>query len=495
MAVVIGLDLGTTNCKAVALGENGTVLAAVSQAYPLQSTRPGWAEQDPRQVWVGAARALRALADRSALASVAGLCVSGAMHSVLPIGEEGNPLALAMTWADQRAAGCVDSLRSQTDAHALYLRTGCPLRATYHAPRLRWWLEQGAETVRGAARFVAIKDWILHRLTGVWATDWSLASTSGLFDIRSLTWVDEALALAGVPEDRLCPVVSPEEVIGVLTKQAAMRTGLPEGLPVVAGASDGALANVGAGAVDPGQLVVTVGTSGAIRRIVRSPWFDPEERTWCYVLVKERWFAGGAINNGGLALEWVRERFYPELGAEQGYEAMLREAAAVAPGAEGVLMLPYLTGERSPHWQAGLSAVIYGLGLQHTRAHVARAAMEGVAFCLADVWQALAEETVPAQPARLTGGITQSLLWAQIVADVLGIALAPVQVADASALGAAVLGHWALGYSRSLGWRPHKVPASLIQPDAGRHSCYQRQHQAFQDLSRLVARGPRAPQP
>ena len=487
MALLIGLDLGTTSCKAVALTAEGRLLAAASTTYSLQWPQPGWAEQDVWKVWRGTAEALQALAAQLLPAQVTGICLSGAMHSLFPVDDEATPLAPAMAWADNRAAPQATALSARTDPHTLYQRTGCPLCSTYHVARLRWWFEQALQVAQRATRFIAIKDWILHRLTGVWATDLSMASATGLLDIHRLAWDEEALSLAGVSVERLPPLVVASTVVGELTKRAADETGLPAGIPVVAGGSDGGLANLGAGAVTSGQVVVTVGTSGAIRRVLDYPWLDEEERTWCYVLMEGRWFAGGAINNGGLALQWVRERFYPELPAEAGYEQLLTDAAAIPPGAGGVLMLPYFTGERSPHWNAAARAIIYGLGLEHSRAHVARATLEAVAFCLADVWQALAEGNEPAEPARLTGGIVRAPIWVQILADVLGIPLAPVQIADASALGAAILGHWALGNIPALAEGGALPRLDLIlEPDPQRHAFYSARHQAFQSLYRRL---------
>ena len=486
MATLVGLDLGTTNCKAVAVTAGGRVLATASSSYGLHSPQPGWAEQDVRKVWQGVIRTLHALRAQLSSRQVDGLCLSGAMHSMLLVDKHGAALCPAMTWADNRAAPCVERLRARVDAAAMYQRTGCPLRSTYHPVRLRWWVEERPQLARRAARFVAIKDWILHQLTGLWATDFGLASTTGLLDIRQLTWDQEALSAAGVSEQRLPSLVSPSAVVGGLTKQAAEDTGLSAQLPVVAGSSDGALANLGAGAVEAGQVVVTVGTSGAIRKVLDDPWLDSRERTWCYLLAEGRWFAGGAINNGGLALQWVRQQLYGELAADAGYRQLLEDAASVPPGAGGVLLLPYLAGERSPHWDPAARAVIHGLGLEHTRAHVARAALEGVAFCLADVWEALAGDEDQIQPARLTGAIADAPVWAQVVADVLGISLAPIRVADASALGAAILGNWALGNSKELG--AHHTPrlSEVFEPDAHRHSLYARRHKAFQSLYRRL---------
>jgi gluconokinase len=408
------------------------------------------------------------------------------MHSVLPVDAAGVPLAHALTWADQRAAPQAEALRQQLDPaarHALYARTGCRLNALYHPAKLRWWRQAAPAVFAQAARFVALKDWVFWRLTGRWLTDLGLASTTGLLDLQRLDWDPVALSLAGLDAACLPRLAAPDAVGGALQPAAAAATGLPAGLPVVPGSSDGGTANLGAGAVSPGQSVVTVGTSGAVRRLAAAPWLDPAERTWCYSLAAGRWFAGGAINNGGLALQWVRERFYPDLPGPAGYERLLHDAAAVAPGAEGVRLLPYFAGERSPHWNPSARAALTGLGLEHTRAHVARAALEGVAFCLADVWAVL-EPLPQSEPvARLTGNIARVPVWAQIVADVLGLRLEADEAADASAIGAALLGHLALGHFASLeecALRPSVV--EVYEPDPVRHADYAPLHAGFQAL-------------
>jgi len=258
-------------------------------------------------------------------------------------------------------------------------------------------------------------------------------------------------------------------------------------LPVVPGTSDGGSANLGSGAVRAGQSVVTMGTSGAVRRVVDEPLLDSQQRTWCYVLLEGRWFAGGAINNAGLALQWVRERFYPDMPGDDGYKHLSVDAAGVAPGAEGVRFLPYFTGERSPHWNPEARALLSGLGLPHTRAHIARAVMEGVAYCLDDVWEVLSAEALASGEVRLTGNVTHNPVWAQIVADVLGVPLIADEAADASALGAALLGHLALGHLASLDEAAQALPAGhTYAPDPRRHAFYRAEHQAFQELYRRL---------
>jgi gluconokinase len=256
---------------------------------------------------------------------------------------------------------------------------------------------------------------------------------------------------------------------------------------VIAGTHDGGTANIGAHSFEHGESVITVGTSGAIRHVVDRPLLDTLERTWCYWLGEGRWLAGGAINNGGVALQWVREKFYAEIAGEAGYQKLLEEATANPRGADGLFFLPYFNGERSPYWDAAVRAQISGLGLEHTRGHIARAAMEGVAFCLADVWVALQSRRTESNRVRLTGGITQAPGWSQIVADVLGLPLLSLEAADASAFGAAMLGHQALGSATIDHLAPPLPEKPTFIPDSDRHTRYSEIHRHFQDLYHRTA--------
>ncbi len=488
MTIIAGIDLGTTNCKAIAYTPGAGVLTTANRDYPLHSPHSGWVEQDPHDVWAGLVGALLALREKlpSGL-KIDGLSLSGAMHSVMPLDQAGTPLANAMTWADQRAAPQAEALRREWDVHEIYLHTGCPVQQIYHPAKLRWWQQERPDLDQQAARYAAIKEYVLYRLTGRWVSELGLASTTGLLDLQTLEWHPEALEMAGIRPERLPELVSPFEIIGGLLPEAANQVGLPAGLPVIAGNSDGALANLGAGAAGEGESVITVGTSGAVRVTTSRPLLDPLERTWCYVFTEGRWFAGGAINNGGLAMQWALERLYPEFKGEASYLRFLEDVAKIPPGSGGVMALPYFAGERSPHWNAHARAVILGMGLEHSRAHIARAVLEGVAYCLADVWQALSAQRKLRLPVRLTGGITHSPVWSQIVADVLGVPLAPTEVTDASVIGAAILGLQALGVVESKDELvANGQPENELKPDADKHAFYITQHQQFQELYRKL---------
>lgn len=485
--IVIGLDLGTTTCKAIAIDRQGRLQAAASANHPLYTPHPGWVEQSPEDLWKGVVNVMQQIGQKLPAERIAAICISGAMHSIFPVDRSGNPLANASTWADTRAAEETRQLRQQIDLIEVYRKVGCPVQHIYHLPRLAWWVEQSRSLPEPPHYYVGLKDWILYRLTGRWITDIGMASTTGLMNIHTQQWDPDVLSLIHLEQKFLPQIVSPISLENPLTPLAAEMLHATPGIPVIPGSSDGGLANLGAGVARNGEMVVTVGTSGAVRKIVSEPWFDPQARTWCYSLLENVWFAGGAINNGGLAIQWVRERFYPEFVDGEGYAQLMQDAARIAAGAGGVLFLPYFTGERCPHWDPTLHAGLVGLGLEHTRAHVARAVLEGVAYCLADVWEILCSGGDLETTIHVTGSITHNPVWISILADVLGVPVIPFEAADASAVGAGMMGHLALGNIAKLEEIPQLIPAqSLIQPNAENHAVYQSSHRSFQGEYRKI---------
>ena len=482
MEYVIGLDLGTTNCKAVAMSEDGKILRTSSSSYSLHYPHPGWVEQNPDDIWSGAQKTIQGLDYKSIPGDLVNICISGAMHSIFPIDKNDQILAPAMTWADQRATNQVQEIQNSIDETSIYHRSGCPLNFIYHAPKIRWWFDKAPQIASKTAKFVAIKDYIIFKLTGKWITDRGLASTTGLLDIRTGRWIPELLNLAYINIQHLPDLVWSSEKVGGVTREASLLTNVPENILVFPGTHDGGLANIGAGANSYNQIVITVGTSGAVRKFVEEPEFDDRQRTWCYLTQKEQWLVGGAINNGGLSVKKVKNLYYNFVG-DNGYAQLYHDASCIPPGSEGLLILPYFSGERSPHWDPNVRASIFGLGLIHNRAHFARAILEGVAYCIKDVHQALisSKDVNPETNdiIYLTGGITKSPIWIQILSDVLGVALRSVEIADASAIGAAFLG------LQSSGIKPIKEHSMVnyfgktYLPISENHSLYNDIYQIF----------------
>lgn len=430
--VTIGVDLGTTSVKALALDSAGRVVARSGGGYPLHSGTDGSAVQDAEQVVAVALDALSALHRQLAGVTVRAIVPSAAMHSLVLLDRSGRVMGPALTWADTRPALTLPQLRAQLDPAWSYPRTGCPLQAPYHPARL-WWLRQTQPDVFGTVgHFVSLTDLLLHRLTGHWATSVGLASTTGLWNLQASRWDPELLAALGIQPGRLPTVLDAREPVGPVL------AGPWRGVPVLAGSSDGALANLGTGAALE-DVVVTVGTSGAVRRLSARPHLDPLARSWSYRLDLQTHLVGGAINNGGLLLDWVRRSWYSDLDTATGFARLLHDAGEVPAGADGLTLLPYLSGERSPHWRADLRATLHGLTLAHGRAQVARAALEAVAFSLAQV-RALDEET-PGSRVYSTGGLAADPGWNRLLASVLGVPVHLLEAGDASATGAALLGH------------------------------------------------------
>jgi gluconokinase len=431
----IGLDLGTTGCKAVAVASNGTVLGVTGGKYPLEQAEAGQATQNPVLVLEAACEALQQLcAELNAPPLALGL--SGAMHSLLAVDARGHPLASALTWADARPGTKLEKLRSQIDPLDVYALTGCPLQAPFFPAKLEWLRQSQPNVFSRAARFISITEFVSEALTGTRGSSLGIASATGLLNLETQTWDETLLELCGLSQDQFSPVFDADAVIGTVTPSAAERTGLPLGLPVISGSSDGPCANLGAGAM-PGQTVITVGTSGAVRQILDMPQLDPLARTFCYRVSSTQLLAGGAINNAGLLIEWLGSNLYVDVARAERFERLFADADSVAPGADGLTVLPYLTGERSPHWRSDLNFSVHVASLHHSRAHIARATLEAIAFCLADIAKIIGLDR--SRPVKLTGGFTKSRVWTQLLADVLQLSLEPVELADASALGAARL--------------------------------------------------------
>ncbi len=493
---VLGVDLGTTNAKAAAYGLDGERLAHHDVEVPLAAADDDRAEQDPDAILAAAVQVIAAVAAdlRRQGRRVAGVGFSGAMHSLLAVDGAGRPLTPALLWADNRAADQVTEIRRLTVPGALTARTGTPLHPMTPLAKLRWYAEVAPDVAARAARWMSLKEYVLLRLTGAAVVDHSIASATGLFAIAARDWDPEALALAGVDRDHLSTLV-PTRTVLALTPAAAGQVGLPEDVPIVVGASDGPLANLGTGAIEPGVASLTIGTSGAVRVRVDRPRGDAAGRLFCYAGAgPDDWVVGGAVSNGGLVLKWARDHLFPDLsaaaraGGEDPYDVIDRLAAGVAPGAGGLLFLPHLVGERAPRWDPDLRGALVGLTVRHGRDQVLRALMEGVVLHLATVVGAMAAAGHPPRAIRASGGFTASDLWLGIAADVLGVPLTVPRRAEGSGFGAALVAMGALGLAD-----PDALAlavtrdARTVVPDAARADRYRRVLAVYEDLEAALA--------
>lgn len=442
----IGVDVGTTGVRAMAYTAKGQSIASADAFYPLETPQYDWAEQNPRQIYDAlkevVAKVVKDLQYK--LVHISGIALSTVMHSFIPQDENYQLLGKMITWADSRSSDIVHRLEADEKCRQFYFRTGCPLHASYPLAKILWVKEHQPEVFEKMAHIGSIKDFLFNAMTDEWVVDKSVASSSGLYNALEEKWDEEILDFIGISVDQLPPVVS-TTYRGSLHKNVADALGLPEGLPIVIGATDGVLVNVGIGAVSKGQLSATIGTSGAIRMLTEKPQMDPKGRTWCYNLTDTMWVAGGAINNGGMILRWMRDRILHYHGSQMEqfdidpYDLMTMKARNVPAGSGGLLLMPFFTGERAPYWNSDLRGAFIGLSLNHSRSYMIRATMEGICYSLRSVLDAL-REFEDVEDIRISGSFTKSELWVQIMADIFNEPITLPNNSEGASFGAAVLG-------------------------------------------------------
>ena len=444
----VSIDIGTTGCRIELFNSLGESIQKKSAEYALNIRHTGWAEQDPEEIYAAIMRCLRELP----MTKVDAIVLSSPFHSVTALNGSGIPVSPLLTWHDNRAIDQASNIKA--DLPGLYERTACPSHPMYLPAKILWFKHNSSDY--GETKYyVGIKELIVYRWFGRFLVDRSLASGSGLYNYLTDSWDRELVTYLGIDQDQLSQIVDTTYQIVVNQESPLTEVGLRPGTVCVLGAGDGVLSSLGVGAVRKGQLTAAIGESGAVRIISSVPKVDARARTWSYYLSKDIWVLGGAINNGGIAYRWIRDNFMQEeveLAKQNGwdsYEVINQKVMEIPPGAEGLLCLPYLTGERSPHWNANVRGIFLGLGLNHNRYHMARATIEGVAFRMYSVFLALQELGGQVNEVVLTGGVSRSPLWVQTFADVFQREIL-LSRREASSFGAWILLQYAQGHIKSL---------------------------------------------
>ncbi len=449
--IILALDVGTTGVKAVAFDLASPWRYVAIREYPLLEPQPGWQVQDPELMMSATAAAAAECTAVTGGADVVAVALSCAMHGLLGLDAAMRPLTPLITWADGRAAPQARFLRTSGQAGELHRATGTPVHPMTPLTKLMWFSRNEPRTWARARWWVGLKDFLLYRMTGSLVTELSSASGTGLLDMAARTWSPAAVALAGVSVDQLPAIVATTATLP-LSPDAAGRLALPAGTPVVSGAGDGPLGNLGTGAITTGVAGLSLGTSGAIRMVVPKPRVDDEGALFCYALTESVWVVGGAVSNGGVVIRWAGDSLAPDLSAPArglADEILLSLAGTVPAGSDGLVMLPYLLAERAPLWDPDLPGAYLGLRRGHTRAHLIRAAIEGVCRQLAVITDRL-DRIAGVSSVRVTGGAFRSPLWRDVMAASLNRPLHLVAAAEGSALGAAALGLLAVGRATQL---------------------------------------------
>ncbi|NWF96893.1 MAG: xylulokinase [Candidatus Thorarchaeota archaeon] len=474
---IVAIDVGTTGVRSMLFDVKGAVLSRAYMEFESRFPSPSWVEQDAESWWTATCETLkRMLKDAPCRPSeIAAVSITNQRETVVPVDSHGKPLRNAIVWQDRRTTAQCEWIRNTVAPEEVYQTTGLTIDPYFTAPKLLWMKENEPDKFRAAETFLLVHDYIVFRLTGQRVTDFSNASRTMLFDIRRGDWSDRMLDALDIPRDKLPAPVESGTVVGETTPDASRATGLAKGTPVVAGGGDQQCAALGVGVVRPGSIKATTGTGTFMLAYSESVRLDPLARVLCSRhVVPGAFVVEASMFTTGSALRWFRD----QLGAEERmhademgvdpYDVMTEEASAVPAGSEGVLHLPHFVGAGAPYWNPNSRGAFVGLALGHTRKHLMRAVLEGVAYDLRTNLDVMSELVIKGKELRVTGGAARSEVWMQIQADVLGIPVIRTEMEEATAVGAAILACKGVGLFKSVAdaaegmvrVRPPLVPTS-----------------------------------
>jgi len=493
MRYYLGLDIGTSGTKALLIDETCRPIASVTAEYPLSTPRPLWAEQDPAHWWDAVVSTTKSVLAKAGISgdAVAGIGLSGQMHGSVFLDGQDSVLRPAILWCDQRTQAECDWITERIGKDNLASTISNPVLTGFTAPKIVWLRNHEPDTYAKVAKVLLPKDYIRLKLTGVHATEVSDASGTALFDVANRNWSDRALEAAEIPRSWMPDSAESVEVTGWINAEAAAATGLAVGTPVVGGGGDQAAGAVGSGIVESGVVSSVVGTSGVVFAYADAHAVDPQPRvhTFCHA-VPGKWHTMGVVLSAGGSLRWLRDTLYQseyaaeQSGGDNAYNVITREAASVPAGSEGLIFLPYLTGERTPHPDPNARGVFFGLTLRHTRAHMARAVLEGVAFALNDTFTIFEDIGIDISQVRAPGGGAKSPIWRQIHADITGREHVTLSIDEGPALGVALLAAVGTGAFASVpdACRAAIRAVSSTAPDPADHIKYRRTYPIYRNL-------------
>jgi xylulokinase len=483
----LGIDVGTGGTRAVVIDPDGKVVAsATAEHVPFVSTRTGWAEQDPEDWWRATITVVREVLSQSSSDEIKAVGLSGQMHGLVLLDQSDEVLRPAIIWCDQRTDSQCKSLTELVGANRLIELTCNPALTGFTLPKMLWVREWEPEVWRSVRSVLLPKDYVRLKLSGDRATDVADASGTLLFDVKARRWSSEMLSATEIDERLLPRVYESPEVTGSISSAGAEATGLRAGTPIIAGGGDQAANAVGMGIVRSGAASSTIGTSGVVFASTDKPLLDPKGRvhTFCHA-IPDRWHVMGVTQGAGLSLRWFRDQFGATEGAGcNSYDRLTKEASLVSSGSDGLIWTPYLMGERTPHLDPFAKAALVGLTASHTRAHIVRAILEGVAFSLRDAFEIFNEMGVQVEEIRLGGGGARSRLWRQIQADVYGQPVKTVAAEEGAAFGAALLAGVAAGIWSSVDAACDTVVriADHLEPNAESVKILAQQYERFKQI-------------
>lgn len=445
---LLGIDIGTTGAKVLLIDAGGRVRAVAFHEYPMFMPQPFWAEQNPADWWRAAVRGIRQVLSRGRIGPgrVAGVGLTGQMHGLVLLDRRGSVIRPCIMWNDQRTGAQCRTIIQKIGMTNLLKFTGNTVLPGFTAPKILWVRDHDSACYQRIAKFLLPKDYVRFMLTGGVLSDVADASGTGLFDVRNRRWSDEMFKALKLPQAWRPGVTESPAISGRVSRAGARATGLLAGTPVIGGAGDQAAQAIGAGVVDEPSVLVTIGTSGVVFAASRTFRSHPQGRlhAFCHA-VPGVWHLMGVMLGAGGSLRWFRDSLTdPETRAARTrgrnvYDRITAAASKITPGSEGLIFLPYLTGERTPYTDPDARGVYFGLSLMHTRRHLARAVIEGVSYGLLDSFNLLRRLGVNVKKIRVSGGGARSAFWRQVIADVFNLEAVTVEVTEGAAYGAALL--------------------------------------------------------
>ncbi len=483
---VIGVDIGTGSAKAVALDADRKVIATSQSFYSnIKESKPGYSEQDPEIIWAAFVKCIQEVSGKLNHLPVA-VSISSCMHSLLAVDKNNSALTPLITWADSRSEKIAEALRKTKKGKNIYKLTGTPIHSMSPLCKIKWMKEQAKDIFKNTFKFVSIKEFIWFRLFDKYEVDYSIASATGLFNIKKLKWNIESLSFCGINKSSLSKPVPTNFIRNDVNVGYARILGIKPDTQFCIGASDGCLANLGSDAIEPGAAALTIGTSGAVRIAGRKPIVTYKTMVFNYLLDDTTFISGGPVNNGGNVLKWMFKTFLNNASpSDDDYKNIFSQIESIPAGSNGLIFLPYLYGERAPIWDEKASGIFFGIQAFHTNAHFFRAALEGICFTLNNILEII-DTSVAIKQLNVSGGFVHSTIWMQILADISGKDLCLLQTEDASSIGAALLAMKSLKIIDNYSFQ--HTNANTIASNNKNHISYEKYYGVFKKLYKLSAK-------
>jgi len=491
MDCIITIEIGTGAIRVAAFDLKGAMLGSSKGAYPTFHARPDFSEQDPEQIFITMLYILKNFLNEKIHPKkhkVVCICFSAAMHSVLPIDKNGVPIGNAMVWSDNRAKKEANELKNSKLGKSLYKVTGTPIHAMSPLNKITWIKNNDKERFNSAQKFISIKTYILQQLTGEYIVDYSIASATGMLNIYTLKWENDALKPAGITKEKLPDLVPVFYTPKKLKKEFQTSLGLPDKVKLIVGSSDGCMATLGAGVWGDGKATVTLEESGAVRVTGKAALQDDKQRLFNYLITEGHYVSGGPTNNAGSVFEWYAKQFGDFKNAfdlEDCMDNLINDAAKVSVGSAGLIFLPYLQGERAPIWNANAKGVYFGLHINHQQQHFVRATIEGILYAIYSIGKTLQEHR-NIKSLSANGTFASYPFWTQMMADIFNI---PVHIkqgsgSDSVAFGSFLLSATEIGIYKNLdeAAKTVKLPDSFT-PNKQHHQVHMKNYAIFERLS------------